>query len=324
LRTVLHFASSTIESGSPPFQPFDPGLETNRDFHLGVSFAPASASFEYILSNTEHENLRITEEFRSNRDSRIKQEGRLWADRSFFHTLVRNDRISSETRRIAERMLRGARLFRLDPDSLRIPSELIPESELIDFAGERGEHLPGVYDAIVNRDVESFTEIKKGVRSLFPTVKNVSLRNETKSTKAIEIELTNGTRVPAQFISDGLLHYLAFAAIPYLRPTQLILIEEPENGLHPARIAEVMRILREVSKTTQVVLATHSPLVINELNGYEVSVVTRTDEEGTSVTLLKDIPYFEQGSRIYALGELWVSYCNGVDEGPLLKGGPRE
>ena len=66
-------------------------------------------------------------------------------------------------------------------------------------------------------------------------------------------------------MSEGLLYYLAFAALPHLEPVSLILIEEPENGLHPARIAEVMRILREISKTTQVLIATHSPLVVNEL-----------------------------------------------------------
>jgi len=120
-------------------------------------------------------------------------------------------------------------------------------------------------------------------------------------------------------MSEGLLYFLAFAAIPYLEPTALLLLEEPENGLHPARIAEVMRILREVSKTMQVIIATHSPLVINELEGHEVTVVTRTPETGTQATLLKDTPNFEQRSKVYALGELWVSYANGKDEAALLR-----
>ncbi|XYI04308.1 hypothetical protein ACMHYB_09270 [Sorangium sp. So ce1128] len=32
---------------------------------------------------------------------------------------------------------------------------------------------------------------------------------------------------------------------------------------------------------------------------------------------------FEDRSRVYALGELWLSYANGADEAPLLAGGPR-
>lgn len=34
-------------------------------------------------------------------------------------------------------------------------------------------------------------------------------------------------------------------------------------------------------------------------------------------------PDFEERAKVYALGELWLSYANGEDEGPLLHGGPR-
>lgn len=141
----------------------------------------------------------------------------------------------------------------------------------------------------------------------------------------LEAELTSGARVEANRMSEGLLYYLAFAALRHLVPVSLLLVEEPENGLHPARIAEVVRALRAIVKDTrtQVVMATHSPLVINELTPNEVSVVTRSPESGTKVTRIKETPNFEQRSKVYALGELWLSYANGSDEAPLLAGGPR-
>jgi predicted ATPase len=108
-----------------------------------------------------------------------------------------------------------------------------------------------------------------------------------------------------------------------MAPSALILIDEPENGLHPARIAEVMNVLREVSKSRQVLLATHSPLVVNELAPDEVSIVKRTAAEGTTTTVIKDTPNFADRAKVYALGELWVSYANGTDEAPLLQGGAR-
>jgi predicted ATPase len=101
----------------------------------------------------------------------------------------------------------------------------------------------------------------------------------------------------------------------------LVLIEEPENGLHPARIAEVLTVLREVSKTTQVVLATHSPLVVNELSGDEISVVTR-DDQGTHAVLLANTRDYEQRQTIYKNGELWLGYGDGVEEARLLRGAP--
>jgi predicted ATPase len=121
-----------------------------------------------------------------------------------------------------------------------------------------------------------------------------------------------------------MLYFLAFLAALHAERPSVLLVEEPENGLHPARVGEVMAVLREVSKTTQTLIATHSPLVINELEGHEVSVVWRDEEHGTQAKLLKDTPGFEKRSKVYALGELWVSYANGVDEAPLREGTARQ
>jgi predicted ATPase len=133
--------------------------------------------------------------------------------------------------------------------------------------------------------------------------------------------LTNGTRVPAEQMSEGLLYFLAYAALPYIAPTSILLVEEPENGLHPSRIRDVMNILKEISKTTQVLIATHSPLVVNELDGDEVTVVTRDSERGTQVRRLNATADYAVRSKAYLPGELWLNYANGVDEDGLFSSG---
>ncbi len=217
-----------------------------------------------------------------------------------------------------QKQLRGVRLVRFDPDALRRPSNLIPDGRQPSLQNDRGDGLPGVYDAIVNRDVEIFLQIQKDVRVLFPTVKRLRLKNISNQQKELEIELLDGAIVPARSMSEGMLLYLAFAAIPHVDPVSVLLVEEPENGLHPARIADVVRILREISKETQVLIATHSPLVVNELEPDEVSLVTRRPSEGTKVTPIAETPNFEERSRVYALGELWLSYADGTFEEPLF------
>ena len=215
------------------------------------------------------------------------------------------------------KVLYGTRTVRLDSNALQKESKLIRGPE-IDFLDERGLGLPAVYDAIASQDAEEYVRIIGDVKRLFPSIEKVQLIGTSDSTKTIYATLVTGERIPPNLLSSGLLYFLAYAAIPYLHPCKILLVEEPENGLHPARIAEVMRILREVSKTTQVLIATHSPLVVNELQPEEVSIVTRDPEEGTKVTPMKETPNFEERSKVYALGELWVSYANGDDEGPLL------
>ena len=214
--------------------------------------------------------------------------------------------------------LTDVRMMALVPRALQASSPLIPEDQPVDLKSTDGSGLPGVYDAILNRDVEAFLAIQKRVRELFPTVAKVQLRNISDREKAIDVELKTGSRVPAHLMSNGLLYFLAFAALPHLKRSSVLLLEEPENGLHPARIKDVIRIIRDVSLQTQVLIATHSPLVVNELKPEEVSIVTRTIEEGSRVTPIIATPNFEQRSRIYALGELWISYADGNLEAPLL------
>jgi len=130
--------------------------------------------------------------------------------------------------------------------------------------------------------------------------------------------LNDGTRVHARELSEGLLYWLAFAVLPYIDPTAILLIEEPENGLHPSRIAEVMKVLRAISSRMQVILATHSPLVINELQPEEVTILTRDANMGTRATRMDRTTHFRQRQSVYALGELWLSFADGVDETALV------
>ncbi|HEY3253594.1 MAG TPA: ATP-binding protein, partial [Polyangiaceae bacterium] len=143
----------------------------------------------------------------------------------------------------------------------------------------------------MNRDPDAFSQIRSETEQLFPNQK-IRLQNTDNAHKVLAAELVDGTVVEARAMSEGLLYYLAFSALRYIDGSRIFLIEEPENGLHPARIADVMRVLRDVSKTSQVIIATHSPLVINELTSDEVTVLTR-DSAGTHAERIKDTPNFE-------------------------------
>jgi predicted ATPase len=216
-----------------------------------------------------------------------------------------------------------ATLVRLDPDSLRQPSQVILEDGALRFENDRGLGLASIYDALTSRDFGAFVALRDGVLQLFPTIAEIGFPAASSDQRTIRVKLKDGAIVQARALSEGLLYFLALAVLPHVEAGGMILLEEPENGLHPARIAEVLRVLREVSKTTQVILATHNPLVINELEPDEVSVVTRDAVAGTKVTPIADTPKFDERFKVYRLGELWLAYSDGEMESPLLEGGPR-
>src|SRR5262249_39617966 len=169
--------------------------------------------------------------------------------------------------------------------------------------------LGGLYDALLTRDRDAFIAIDQRFCKLFPTVKALRLENADTHRKTMGLTLLGGTEVGPNEMSEGMLYWLAFATTDPPPPRSTLLIEEPENGLHPPRIADVMRTLRDVSMRTQVIVATHSPLVINELQPEEVTIVTRTAERGTICTPMLETKDFAERSKVYALGELWLSYA---------------
>jgi predicted ATPase len=120
----------------------------------------------------------------------------------------------------------------------RHPSAFVPEEQLDGFFISRGIGLPGVHDLILGRNDDALSRITKTFIDLFPTVTHLRVRPESTTTKTITIELHGGTVLQPTRFSEGMLYYLAFAALGYIAPASLLLVEEPENGLHPSRIAD--------------------------------------------------------------------------------------
>ncbi|HYO74216.1 MAG TPA: AAA family ATPase [Archangium sp.] len=297
--------------------PFDPGpLGDSLQLDLRMDGGRFTYRLQKHQSSDFREQLIETEEFGN--EEVIEEARRVIHKAGLLHAGALTSYREHRFGHLSGHLKRGTRLLHLDPDAMRAPSQLIPDTDQIQLQNESGFGLPAVYDNILNRGDDTFRQIVEDVRRLFPTVRNMRLKVTDPSTKVLEAELRTGQRVPATYMSDGLLYYLAFAALRAMAPPAILLVEEIENGLHPARIHEVMGIMREISKETQVVIATHSPLVINEMQGDEVSVVTRRPKEGTRVTLMRDTANFKERSKVYALGELWLSYANGVDEAALL------
>lgn len=202
------------------------------------------------------------------------------------HAIVTRDRGGFGEHHVddeARAALGGHHVLHFEPEALRQSSSLIPEGAPLKFADERGLGLPAVYDAILSRDVGTYLSLSDRLAKAFPTVKSISLKNPNQQTKALGVQLLDGSFVPAPAMSEGLLRFLAFAAMPYLAPAALLLVEEPENGLHPARIRDVVSMLREISHVRQVVLATHSPFVVEQLEENEVTLLRRDEKKGTEV-----------------------------------------
>ncbi len=125
---------------------------------------------------------------------------------------------------------------------------------------------------------------------------------------SLRLFLTEGTRnFPARRLSDGTLRYLALLAILLdPAPAPLIVIEEPELGLHFDMMPELVSLLKEASTKTQLIVTTHSDVLIDALSDTPESVVVcEKDEAGTHLRRLEP-SLVKESLEAGSLGSLWT------------------
>lgn len=87
-------------------------------------------------------------------------------------------------------------------------------------------------------------------------------------------------------LSDGSLRFIALAALfmqpPDSRP-KIIVVDEPELGLHPAALSELAGMVKAAANITQVILATQSCRLIDEFSADQVLIVERRQHPAGSV-----------------------------------------
>ncbi len=108
----------------------------------------------------------------------------------------------------------------------------------------------------------------------------------------------------ASALSDGTLRFICLSTL-LLQPTlpSLILIDEPELGLHPAAIQVLAGLLQSAATRTQLIVATQSVTLINQLQPEHVWVVGR--EDGQSIFRNLKSADMSEWLEDYGLGELW-------------------
>ena len=91
--------------------------------------------------------------------------------------------------------------------------------------------------------------------------------------------------VSIEHVSDGTLRYLLLLSILYNpKRGSLVCIDEPETGLHPDMINTVADAIKHASKKTQLIIATHSPLLLNSFDLEDILVFEKNTRNETEVT----------------------------------------
>ncbi len=120
------------------------------------------------------------------------------------------------------------------------------------------------------------------------------------------LEEEGGRQIPVGRLSDGTLRYFCLLAILLdPEPPPLVAIEEPELGLHPDVILHLAELLLEASERMQLVVTTHSRMLVDALSGVPESIVVCSKVDGETRMERLKADDLREWLENYTLGDLW-------------------
>ncbi len=166
----------------------------------------------------------------------------------------------------------------------------------------------------LSRDEDRFKDLQDDARHMIPGLKYIQFEGIGGSSEAIAIKLVErGLRDPTDLAdaSYGSIRVLALLAALYdPSPPLLTCIEEVDHGLHPYIFDRLVERLREASARTQLLIATHSPALVNRLSPEELIVCERDRAGATRIPAIATSLIHQKADLFdgqLGLGEIWFS-----------------
>ena len=181
-------------------------------------------------------------------------------------------------------------------------------------------NLPAFLYMLHKRHPQSYKLIRSAVRRIFPRFKDFALRPSPLNPDKIFLEWQehgSDCRYGPHQLSDGTVRFMCLATL-LLQPNlpSIILIDEPELGLHPSALTILAGLVSSASSRAQLILTTQSVSFLDEFEPEDIITVERRDSSalsasdfrygfGESVFRRHDGDSLREWLNAYSLGELW-------------------
>jgi predicted ATPase len=202
------------------------------------------------------------------------------------------------------------RIFDVDVNAIRSRQDEGPSSILENDASNLAGYLRHLHDN--ERDL--FLELEQDARSFIPGLVSLDFATVGGASSGFVLQLhEHGLDGATELYeaSYGSIRSLALLALLYdPKPPKLTCIEEIDHGLHPYVLDRLVELLRRASKRTQLLIATHSPALVNRLDWSELIVCERRDDASSAIPAVDPETVKSMEEELageLGLGELWFS-----------------
>ena len=177
------------------------------------------------------------------------------------------------------------------------------------FLRPDGSNLPAFLHYLSEKHKGAYALIRGAVQQAAPFFRDFQLEPLRLNESKVRLEwLHEGSDAyfDASALSDGTLRFIALATLllqpQELRPT-VILIDEPELGLHPYAVTLLASLMKQAAAHSQIIVSTQSPLLLDHFEPEDVLVADRVNG-ATQLTRLASED-LEEWLEEYSLGQLW-------------------
>ena len=219
------------------------------------------------------------------------------------------------TARIMLAILKGCRVFHFNDTTFRARIRMPGYAEDDRYLRSDGGNIAAYLYRIKNDGSLKpyYDRIVKMIREVFPRFDGFSLHPRANESGAEYITLNwkekgcDGLFGPHQ-MSDGTIRFIALSTLlmgPVSEQPEIIILDEPEIGLHPHAIRVLSEMMRMVSKDKQIIVTTQSRDLLNQFDVDNIIVADFDAVQETSTLKRLDEEELKDWIDEYSLADLW-------------------
>ncbi len=288
------------------------GSKTTKEIHFHLSFEGEVNQYELTLSPTQDDGLYPSSEMaffwdKARHPSKPFDIPLLSRDQGREAGI--SDPKLQRTAGWVRARLGDWRLYHVHDTSTSSPMRKTAKVDDNEFLRADASNLAAFLYYLQEKHQTSYSLIRRTIQRVTPFFDDFRLKPSRLKPDDIKLEWRHtgsDQYFDASSFSDGTLRFIALATL-FLQPKQflpsVVLVDEPELGLHPYAIEMLAALIRQASESTQVIVSTQSSLLLDHFDPEDVLVANRVSG-GTKITRLEP-NQLSRWLEDYSLGQLW-------------------
>ncbi|KAA6346970.1 hypothetical protein EZS27_005551 [termite gut metagenome] len=211
---------------------------------------------------------------------------------------------------IIRKILSNCKVYQFHDSSSESPIRQSSPTNTVNYLQAEGNNLASFLYLLKRYYVPNYNKIVSYIKLIMPQFKDFYLEpNEGGYLMLswVDISPNDYVLLPQQF-SDGTIRFIALATLllqPATMMPQVIIVDEPELGLHPYAINQLAEMIKEASKHTQIIVATQSPGLVDEFSANQITIIERDEENECTIVNQLNEEKLAEWLKHYSLSELW-------------------